>query len=205
MHQIAPFHVWIFKNFLGRGSPSPLPRPLPRFFSGFALDAQATPSMLGRFEPSARASPSMSPHQRMHIRYHTGTSFSPLRALATTKKFEVQCTYETPIICLLILVKFEVQFFSKVMLTCFVYIHDVYRMYTWTMVYLILNTCIEQFKSHRQIRICSSCRPYLASKVVCSMTGETSCLNSAEHKFNVVIEAKRMSKQYRRGCEWVGY
>ena len=25
------------KNFLERGSPSPLPRPLPRFFSGFAL------------------------------------------------------------------------------------------------------------------------------------------------------------------------
>ena len=25
------------KNFLGRGSPSPLPRPLPRFVSGFAL------------------------------------------------------------------------------------------------------------------------------------------------------------------------
>ena len=34
MHQIAPFHVWIFKNFLGRGSPSPLPRPLPPLILG---------------------------------------------------------------------------------------------------------------------------------------------------------------------------
>ena len=33
--------------------------------------SQASPSMLGRFAPSARTSPSMSPHQRMHIRYHT--------------------------------------------------------------------------------------------------------------------------------------
>ena len=68
-------------------APSPDPwggahqAPSPRFFSGFALDARATPSMLGRFAPSARALPSMSPHQRMHIRYHTGTSFFPLRAL----------------------------------------------------------------------------------------------------------------------------
>ena len=37
MHQNEWFQVRFFKNFLGRGSPSPLPRPLPRFFSGFAL------------------------------------------------------------------------------------------------------------------------------------------------------------------------
>ena len=37
MHQNEWFQVWFFKNFLGRGSPSPLPRPLPRFFSDFAL------------------------------------------------------------------------------------------------------------------------------------------------------------------------
>ena len=37
LHQIEWFQVWFFKNFLGRSSPSPLPRPLPRFFSGFAL------------------------------------------------------------------------------------------------------------------------------------------------------------------------
>ena len=37
MHQNERFQVWIFKNFLGRGSPSPLPRPLPRYVSGFAL------------------------------------------------------------------------------------------------------------------------------------------------------------------------
>ena len=29
MHQNEWFQVWFFKNFLGRGSPSPLPRPLP--------------------------------------------------------------------------------------------------------------------------------------------------------------------------------
>ena len=37
MHQNQWFQVRFFKNFLGRGSPSPFPRPLPRFFSGFAL------------------------------------------------------------------------------------------------------------------------------------------------------------------------
>ena len=37
LHQNKWFQDWFFKNFLGRGSPSPLPRPLPRFFSGFAL------------------------------------------------------------------------------------------------------------------------------------------------------------------------
>ena len=47
MHQNERFQVWIFKNFLERGSPSPLPRPLPplclglRLGSGFALDPRA--------------------------------------------------------------------------------------------------------------------------------------------------------------------
>ena len=48
MHQNEWFQVWFFKNFLGRGSPSPHPRPSPRFFSifacafasGFALNPQ---------------------------------------------------------------------------------------------------------------------------------------------------------------------
>ena len=35
MHQNEWFQVLFFKNFLGRGSPSPLPRPLPPFFLGF--------------------------------------------------------------------------------------------------------------------------------------------------------------------------
>ena len=39
IHQIELFEVRNFKSFLGRGSPSPLPRPLPRSFSGFALDS----------------------------------------------------------------------------------------------------------------------------------------------------------------------
>ena len=34
MHQNEWFQVRFFKNFLGRGSPSPLPRPLPPFFLG---------------------------------------------------------------------------------------------------------------------------------------------------------------------------
>ena len=34
MHQNEWFQVWFFKNFLGRGSPSPLPRPLPTLFLG---------------------------------------------------------------------------------------------------------------------------------------------------------------------------
>ena len=41
MHQNEWFQFWFFKHFLGRGSPSPLPWPLPRFFYGFALNSQA--------------------------------------------------------------------------------------------------------------------------------------------------------------------
>ena len=78
VQQCTKLHHFMFefsKIFWGGAHRAPSPDPSPRFFSGFALDARATPSMLGRFAPSARASPSMSPHQRMHIRYHTGTSF----------------------------------------------------------------------------------------------------------------------------------
>ena len=72
MHQNEWFQVWFFKNFLGRGSPSPLPRPLPPLFLGlrprFGLRPQFSgasrprlglfPSILGHFAPSIRASPS---------------------------------------------------------------------------------------------------------------------------------------------------
>ena len=65
MHQNEWFQVWFFKNFLGRGSPSPLPRPLPPFFLGlrprFGLRPQfsgASRLRLGRFAPSIRAPPS---------------------------------------------------------------------------------------------------------------------------------------------------
>ena len=65
MHQNEWFRVWFFKNFLGRGSPSPLPRPLPPFFLGlrprFGLRPQfsgASRLRLGRFAPSIRAPPS---------------------------------------------------------------------------------------------------------------------------------------------------
>ena len=37
MHQNEWFQVRFFKNCLRRGLPSPLPRPLPVLFSGFAL------------------------------------------------------------------------------------------------------------------------------------------------------------------------
>ena len=52
MHQNEWFQVRFFKIFLGRGSPSPLPRPLPRFRSGLRPRARASPSILGRFAPS---------------------------------------------------------------------------------------------------------------------------------------------------------
>ena len=72
MHQNEWFQVWFFKNFLGRGSPSPLPRPLPPLFLGlrprFGLRPQFSgasrprlglcPRQLGRFAPSIQASPS---------------------------------------------------------------------------------------------------------------------------------------------------
>ena len=41
IHQNAWFQVWIFKKFLGRGSLSPSPDPLPRSISGFAFDSRA--------------------------------------------------------------------------------------------------------------------------------------------------------------------
>ena len=59
MHQNEWFQVWFFKNFLGRGSPSPLPRPPPPAFSRASPSVQASPSILGRFAPSTRASPSI--------------------------------------------------------------------------------------------------------------------------------------------------
>ena len=39
IHRIEQFEVQNSKKFLGRGSLSPLPRPLPRSFSGFTLDS----------------------------------------------------------------------------------------------------------------------------------------------------------------------
>ena len=47
-----------FSKFSGEGSPSPLPRPLPRF-SRASPSVRASPSILGRFAPSTRASPSI--------------------------------------------------------------------------------------------------------------------------------------------------
>ena len=71
VHQNDWFQVRFFKYFLGTGSPSSFLRPLPRFFSGFALGSgfalnsqalrafdSASPSILGRFAPVNRASPS---------------------------------------------------------------------------------------------------------------------------------------------------
>ena len=49
------FQVWIFEIFLGRNSPSPLPRLPPR------AQSQASSSILGRFASSVRAAPSIHP------------------------------------------------------------------------------------------------------------------------------------------------
>ena len=47
MHQNEWFQVRFFKNFLGRGSPSPLPRPLPPFFLGLRPRFGLRPQFLG--------------------------------------------------------------------------------------------------------------------------------------------------------------
>ena len=59
MHQNEWFQDWFFQNFLGRGSPSPVPRPLPPFYLGLSPSIRASPSILGRFAPSTRTSPSI--------------------------------------------------------------------------------------------------------------------------------------------------
>ena len=45
----------IFQKFSGEGSPSPLPRPLPHFFSGFALNFQALCAFDSGFALDSRA------------------------------------------------------------------------------------------------------------------------------------------------------
>ena len=61
MHQNEWFQVWFFKNFLGRGSPSPLPRFLPPLFLGlrprlgFALNSRALRALDSGFALDTRA------------------------------------------------------------------------------------------------------------------------------------------------------
>ena len=51
MHQNERFQDRIFKNFLGRGSPSPLPRPLPPFFLGLRPRFGLRPQNSGASRP----------------------------------------------------------------------------------------------------------------------------------------------------------
>ena len=51
MHQNERFQDRIFKNFLGRGSPSPLPRPLPPFFLGLRPRFGLRPQYSGASRP----------------------------------------------------------------------------------------------------------------------------------------------------------
>ena len=51
MHQNEWFQVWFFKNFLGRGSPSPLPRPLPPLFLGLRPRFGLRPQFSGASRP----------------------------------------------------------------------------------------------------------------------------------------------------------
>ena len=51
MHQNEWFQVWYFKNFLGRGSPSPLPRPLPPLFLGLRPRFGLRPQFSGASRP----------------------------------------------------------------------------------------------------------------------------------------------------------
>ena len=51
MHQNKRFQDRIFKNFLGRGSPSPLPRPLPPFFLGLRPRFGLRPQYSGASRP----------------------------------------------------------------------------------------------------------------------------------------------------------
>ena len=51
MHQNEGFQVWFFKNFLRRGSPSPLPRPLPPLFLGLRPRFGLRPQFSGASRP----------------------------------------------------------------------------------------------------------------------------------------------------------
>ena len=51
MHQYERFQARIFTNFLGRGSPSPLPRPLPPFFLGLRPRFGLRPQYSGASRP----------------------------------------------------------------------------------------------------------------------------------------------------------
>ena len=60
MHQNEWFQVWFFKNFLGRGSPSPLPRPLPPLFLGLRPRYGLRPQFSGASRPRLGLRPQLS-------------------------------------------------------------------------------------------------------------------------------------------------
>ena len=77
------FPVWIFKKFLGMGSPSPLPRPLTPLFLGlrprclgYALDARVLRALGSGFALNVSKPKNAYPISYRHI-------FFPLRALIT--------------------------------------------------------------------------------------------------------------------------
>ena len=67
MHQIEWFQVWFFKNFLGRGSPSPLPRPLPPFFLGLRPRFGLRPQFSGASRPRLGLRPQYSGASRLRF------------------------------------------------------------------------------------------------------------------------------------------
>ena len=68
MHQNEWFQVWFFKNFLGRGSPSPLPRPLPPLFLGLRSRFGLRPQFSGASRPRLGLRPRYSGASRPRFR-----------------------------------------------------------------------------------------------------------------------------------------
>ena len=64
MHQNEWFQDWFFQNFLGRGSPSPLPRPLPPFYLGLRPRFGLRPQFSGASRPRLGLHPRFSAASR---------------------------------------------------------------------------------------------------------------------------------------------
>ena len=86
MHQNEWFQVWFFKNFLGRGSPSPLPRPLPPLFLGLRPRFGLRPQFSGASRPRLGLRPRYSGASRPRFGLRPQLSIGDL-GLAPQNKF----------------------------------------------------------------------------------------------------------------------
>ena len=87
MHQNEWFQVWFFKNFLGRGSPSPLPRPLPPLFLGLRPRFGLRPQFSGASRPRLGLRPRYSGASRPRFGLRPQLSIGDLGLAPPKNKF----------------------------------------------------------------------------------------------------------------------